>query len=123
MPWRIIGFDAIFGDNHLVVPVAQIGHGVQNANVSANAHNDNLVRTFSFEISAQTGVVETAVSGFIADKPANIAELYQFINNVSFFGALNAVRREHLEFFIVRLMIIPQEHRHPALSIVNLPGE
>ena len=99
---------AIRGHFNRVVPVAGVRGGVQDADVGADAADDDLTRRHVGQPGFQSRIEEPAVP-VLGDDVVPGHELGQFVYDVGLFGALDAVDREYLELQVVGVVVVGDE--------------
>src|SRR6266550_2613117 len=110
MPGRIESRDGRRRHHHPVVPVAQIGHGMQNADVRADAGHGHLLGPGSLEQLVQVGLKESGVAA-LADQGRVLEKGLELLHHIRLFGPADAMHREDLELSVVWIVGVGEKNQ------------
>ena len=103
MPGGVEGRDRRRRHDHPVVPVAQIRHRMQHADVGADAHDGHLLRPGRLQQLVQVSFKESRIAP-LADQGRLFEKGLELLHHIRLFGPAHAMHGEDLELSIVGIM-------------------
>ena len=108
MAGRIEGRDGRGRHHHPVIAVAQVGDGMQDTNIGADADHRDLLWLGGEQPGFQVGLEEAGVAA-LADQGGALQQWLELGDHLRLGRPAHAVHREDLELAVVRVVGVGQE--------------